>query len=299
MPIWSTRTTAIESLGARFSTAALVSAEARLHAVDNAAVTSEDALSLRAFARRGHLARPVVTVVLDGRARVSLDGAHHWLAPGDALAMPQKAAVVMRQEGARYASLVCECDAARHAAPPDRARPLRLAARDLDAAHAAFDAVRERRRDDGALDAWGEVLGAQGLPVGRLAGAFDDADDPQLQRLSDALDRLLSDLASERLKGSVESQMGLSVRHFQRVVVEFHQRFGFNAEGWIDARNRRRLLLGAGFMTAPGAGAEAVGRAMGFASASAFSKALVNAGLPRPGAVAAAVAALREGDPEA
>ena len=88
--------------------------------------------------------------------------------------------------------------------------------------------------------------------------------------------------------------MGLSVRHFQRVVVEFHQRFGFNAEG-LDRRAQppALLLLGAGFMTAPGAGAEAVGRAMGFASASAFSKALVNAGLPAPGAVAAAVAALR------
>lgn len=294
MPIWSIRTTSIDALGARFSTAAMVSAEARLHAVDNAAVTSEDALSLRAFARRGHLARPVVTAVLEGRARVTLDGAHHWLSPGDALAMPQKAPVVMRQEGARYASLVCECDVARYASAPERARPLRLTASELAAAAAVFEALRAKRHDDAALDAWNVTLAAHGLAMRRLADAFAGDVDPQLQRLCDVLDRLLSDLESERLKGAVESQMGLSVRHFQRVVVEFHQRYGFNAEGWIDARNRRRLLLGAGFMTVPGASAEVVGRAMGFASASAFSKALVNAGLPRPGAIAAEVAAMRE-----
>lgn len=80
------------------------------------------------------------------------------------------------------------------------------------------------------------------------------------------------------------------------MVSEFHPRYGFNADGWIDARNRRRLLLGAGFMTAPGATATRVAPAVGFTSAAAFSRALCNAGLPRPGAIASTVAALREDD---
>ncbi len=296
MPIWSHRSTELVALGAHFSTAAVVCDAARVHAVDNARVTSEDALALRAFARLGHLARPVITAVLHGRARITLDGAHHWLGPGDALVMPQKAPVIMRQEGDRYASLVCECDAALHATVPDAVRRWRLDDRALTAATELFSVVRARREQNlgAALAAWGAATAAAGHAMPTLDGAFGGAVDPQLQRLSAVLDRLLSDLGAEGLKGAVETQMGLSVRHFQRVVVEFHQRFGFNADGWIDARNRRRLLLGAGFMTVDRASSTTVARAMGFASAPAFSRALVNAGLPRPGAIAATVAALRD-----
>ncbi|MGZ3477709.1 MAG: hypothetical protein ACXWUG_30850, partial [Polyangiales bacterium] len=58
-------------------------------------------------------------------------------------------------------------------------------------------------------------------------------------------------------------------------------------------RGRRRLMMGATLMTAPGATVEEVARAVGYASPTAFARALTQAGLPPPGEVARCVASLR------
>src|SRR5438309_664664 len=97
-------------LGAFLSTSAALHPHHRIHAVHNARVVSEDALMLKAFARVGKLARPVCTVLLQGRARITAAGTSVWLGPGDALLMDSKSALVMRQEGDSYASLVLEWD---------------------------------------------------------------------------------------------------------------------------------------------------------------------------------------------
>ncbi len=293
MPLWSYRRTEVASLGAWLSTAARVWTRGRLHAVDNAAVVSEDALSVRAFARAGHLRRPVVTVLLDGAARISLGGDHHWLDPGSMLVAPEKSELLMRQEGARYRSLVLEWEPAWLGPSPDRAHPARVPDGHLDALRSLADELHAGRA--APLDALFDTLRVAGLDVAPDVDLYEPVPE-QHQRLGATLDALLSDLSRVTLKSALDERMGLSARQFQRIVTEFHQRYGFNATSWVDARNRRRLLLGAAFLTAPGATATVVAPAMGFTSAAAFSKALVNAGLPRPGDVAAMVSALREGD---
>ena len=52
------------------------------------------------------------TVLLDGAARVSFGPDHHWLGPGAVLVAPEKSELLMRQEGARYRSLVLEWEPA-------------------------------------------------------------------------------------------------------------------------------------------------------------------------------------------
>jgi AraC-like DNA-binding protein len=292
LSLWSYRRTEIAALGAWLSTAARVWSRGRLHAVDNAAVVSEDALSVRAFARAGHLRRPVATVLLDGAARVSFGRDHHWLDPGAVLVAPEKSDLLMRQEGARYRSLVLEWEPAWLGPSPDRVRDARVPDGHLPALRALADALHAGAAPLGALF---DALGDAGLAFAPGAD-LDEPAPPQHQRLCATLDALLSDLSRETLKSALDERMGLSARQFQRLVTEFHRRYGFNATSWLDARNRRRLLVGAAFLTAPGATAAAVAPAMGFTSAAAFSKALVNAGLPRPRDVASVVSALRPGD---
>lgn len=296
MPLCSFRRTSVASIDAWLSTAARAWTWGRLHAVENNAVVSEDAISLRAFARAGHLARPVVTLLLDGVARISFGDEHHWLAPGDALVMPEKSPLAMRQEGAPYRSLVFEWEAGRFGVAPARIRRLRVRDEALAPLRAFSTELREPDASLAPLEGYFEALASAGLAFGRERRELDEAVPARQQQLCASLDALLSKLDEETLKSQLDEQMGLSARQFQRLVVEFHARYGFNATNWVDARNRRRLLLGVAFMTVPGATARAVAPALGFTSPAAFSKALANAGLPRPSEVAAVVASMRSGD---
>ena len=52
-------------------------------------------------------------------------------------------------------------------------------------------------------------------------------------------------------------------------------------------------MVGACFMTTPGVTVEEVARAVGYASPTAFARAMATAGLPPPGEVAVTVASVR------
>lgn len=85
------------------------------------------------------------------------------------------------------------------------------------------------------------------------------------------------------------TRLGLSTRQLNRLIADYNERYGFNAGGWIDTRNRRRLMFGATFMTVPGATAKDVAQLVGYQSASAFTRALKSAGLPPPSTIAGEV----------
>ncbi len=299
--IVSHRRTALEARGAYLETHALVHTTYRVHVVRNDRVVSEDRLLLRAFDRKGALGRPVVTVVLDGAARLEAYDRIEWLGVGRVSAIEAKGAVTMRQSrsGERYEALVIEWDPGSLApARPHGFEVHALAAERLAVVRAAADALASpssgAERAAAELGAVLDVLREVGLPfVARAPETLVEEVSPQSARLATALDDLLSDLRRRPMAVDLHQVLGLSLRQVNRLVLEFNRRYGFNAVGWRDTRGRRRLMIGATLMTTSGATVEEVARAVGYASATAFARAMARAGLPPPGEVARAVEALR------
>lgn len=134
---------------------------------------------------------------------------------------------------------------------------------------------------------------AAGAPLSSWSADDLDEEVPEaVLRVGRALDETLSNLAGRPMVIDLDRILGLSSRQVQRVVRSFNERFGFNALGWRDTLNRRRTLIGAAMMTAPGATTDAIARAMGYASPAAFCRAMAGASLPSPGNIARHVKAL-------
>ena len=289
----------MEALDAWLETHAAVHTKYRVHVVRNRNVVSEDALSMRAFDRKGQIGRPVVTVILDGHARLGAYEQRRWLARGDVSVIESKAAITMRQSraGEPFSSVAIEWELGALGAT----RPAGFSVRALSPA--ALEVVeaqaRVLSRADTPVDAAARAI-AQILAALRDAGAPFDAplDDPgalieevpdQTLRLAGALDALLSDLRKRPMVVDLDQVLGLSTRQINRVVAAFNARYGFNSVGWLDTRSRRRLMMGAALMTAPGADTETVSAAVGYGSPAAFGRALGEAGLPSPATIARAV----------
>lgn len=294
---FSHRTVDLPEASALLATHAVVHSGYRVHAVLRENVVSEDGLLTRGFDRLGALGRPVATALLEGRARLRLPGHERWLAPGDLCVLADKAALLMRQEGPRYRSLVLEWEPGAWGARPEA--PISVTALPAEARRAlealSLDLAAEAPPVAAARSlplAW-STLRALGVPLVETdADRLREPVSEPLLRLGRALDAMCSNLRGAPMLVDLEASLGLSTRQINRLVQDFNARFGFNAGGWRDTRNRWRLLMGATLMTASGATPEGVARAVGFASAATFSRALANVGLPPPGEIAAAVRAL-------
>jgi AraC-like DNA-binding protein len=290
--IVSRRITAIAELNASLATHALVHSAFRLHIVRNRGIVSEDRLSLRAFERKGHLGRPVLTVVLEGRARLDCEGRSVWLEPGDVSVLPHKDAVVMRQDGSRFESLAIEWEPGTLGARPRGWQTSKLPRGALERLRSHVCAVSDAGPDADTRASSARfaiivaLLRSFGAPFERVEpGALVDDVPQHMAALSQALDGTLSRLAEGPSMLDLDRALGVTPRHLQRLVASFHERYGFNATTWRDALNRRRLLFGASMMTAGGSTTERVALAMGYGSATAFCRALAQAGLPSPSAV--------------
>jgi hypothetical protein len=298
---FSHRMVTLPEVQGRLATHAVVHSSYRIHVVDREQVVSDDAFHLRGFDRVGAKGRPIATILLGGRALLRVRGEPHWLEPGEMSIVAAKGDIVMRQEPP-YASVVCEWEPGplgerpvapflRQRVPPDRLAAIAAMATSLrtravaEGVFGAPDAVL-------VVETW-NVLREAGVPV--AAAGPDTLVEPVREpflRLARALDDAHSNLRGTPMSVDLESALGLSARQVNRLVQEFNERYGFNSGGWRDTRNRWRLLVGSTLLTAPGATAEAVARAVGFASGATFSRALTNAGFPPPGEIAAAVRAL-------
>jgi AraC-like DNA-binding protein len=296
----SHRTVVLPEASALLATHAVVHSGYRVHVVVRENVISEDALLSRGFDRRGAKGRPVATVLLEGRARLRLPEGDHWLEPGEICVLESKAPLMMRQEGPRYRSVVCEWEPGVFGERPSASISVaRVPGASLAALAAFAGALGDERADIAGvareLPRLWSTLTALGVPLAGAEGRLVEPMDEPVLRLARALDALLSNLQGGPMMVDLSEVLGLSARQINRLVLEFNARYGFNASGWRDTRNRWRLLMGATLMTAPGASPDAVARAVGFASAATFSRALANVGLPPPGGIAAAVRALGEG----
>lgn len=283
-------------LNAWLSTAALLHRAYRVHAVDNRAVISEDALMLRAFDRAGFVGRPCLTVLLEGRARISAYGQHRWLDAPSALVMDYKSAIVMRQQGVRYRALVLEWDVT-----DDNRRPKPFQSIDDPAvflqAELLWGQLREAKSGLhsppllATLEATLAALAHAGFGVqdGAVLPLVEPVDEATLQ-LSLALDRALSAMDDQPMVIDLSDSLQLSPRHVQRLVSAFHARYGFNARSWQDTRRRRRVMMGAALMTTEHASPVYVSHVVGYRSPQAFARALAQAGLPSPLQIRAEVA---------
>jgi hypothetical protein len=292
----SHRCVEVPELRARVSTHAVLHSRYRLHAVHNTRVVCEDAVVMPSFDRRGHVTRPIATLLLDGAARVGAHGRRVWIAAGDVLAMDEKSAIVMRQEGERYAALTFEWDPAWLGPRPEPFQEARMGDRARVDLEAVFAELALGEASTGAVVRVVAALREAGVALRLPAPAECDEPAPdKTAALATALDGLFSRLDDQPMLADLERVLGVSTRQLNRLIASFNERYGFNAGGWRDARNRRRLFVGAALMTAPGATGEGVARAVGYRTLSAFTHALTEAGLPSPSAIAGVVASLRDG----
>ncbi len=293
----SVRRVTVPEIDAAVATTALVHTGYRVHVIHNQRVVCDDDLFLPSMARIGRISRPVLTVIIAGRARIRAHGYERWLDAGDVVLLPVKA-VSMRQEGSPFRSIAIEWDSgtlgATAIATPETHRLDSVAFARISSLAETLETCTNAATASLVLADIVSLLRAQGAPFTR-AGAKDLVEpvaDPVV-RLGRALDVVLSRLAQAPALVDLDTALGLSVRHMNRVITQFNRRYGFNSLGWRDTRNRRRLLVGATMMTAPGARTELVARAMGYSSPTGFCHALGLAGLPSPGATAEVVDKLR------
>jgi len=289
--IRSHRSVEATRLRAYLTTHALVHPKLRLHAVRNGNVISEDALLLRAFHRAGAVGRPVVTIVLEGHGTVRAYGREACVTAGDLLAMDFKGAISMRQEGVRYEALAFEWDPELLGPRPGAFFQRRLGGAELVRARSVWRMiVSGEGTPESLIHETIAVMVSTGLDLRTpAASVLEDPVPESTRKMARALDLALSNLEGQPMTADLEKLLGLSARQVNRLVAAYNLRYGFNSVGWRDTRNRRRLMMGATFMTAPGASVTEVARFVGYRSPTAFARALADAGMPPPKAIAGIV----------
>lgn len=293
----STRSLLLPDCDASMRTRALVHRHYRAHLVENRGVVSEDLLFAPRFERAGPLLRPVLTVVLEGRARFrARDGSERWLQAGDLALLPSRDHALVRTEGERYRSVVLEWEPGAFGGRPafEVGALARAAAESLELHARALSEEQDPERTAEHLASLWSLLRAQGAPLLPAASGdlFEALPEPQ-RALGRLLDRLLSDLTLRPGKVDLADGTGLSERQLSRSVSAFNARFGFQGAHWRDTLLRRRVLAGAALMTAAGARTERLSELLGYGSPAAFCRAMAQAGMPSPGSIARHVRGLR------
>lgn len=282
----TTRVHRFAALDACFEVHAAVQADLRVHAIAARRLVSDDAVLLPVFPRTGP-DRGFVTVILEGRALVRTAEGKRRLAPGDTFHLPSKLGFQWRFEADPvYRSLVVDVGIERPDVPvdPGWAPPL------VEPAETLWRALREGSDPVmPAVAAYLAHLAAAGAPF--TPPPLDGDVPPGLAAVSAALDAQICDLSTRPMQVDLEARLGRSPRQVSRLVRALHRRYGFNADGWIDARNRHRLMLAAALLADPERRVRDVAAAVGYGSPQSMARAFAHAGLPAPRDVAAAIRA--------
>jgi AraC-like DNA-binding protein len=238
--------------------------------------------------------RPVATVILEGRALLRLNGKRIWVEAGQAFTLASKTDFSMRQEpakqGAAYRSLVIEWDAALGGTRSKIAGPGRL--QSAEQVWTLLRAAPMAQQDCLSQS----VLAARtfGFDIPALAPERETRSDARSQSLCSAIDAALSNLALDPKQIDLEASTGLSSRQLRRSIEVLHETYGYNAASWIDARNRRRLMVASTLMTQEGIRVSDVAAQVGYKSPQVMARAFVLAGYPPPSGVRALIKALRQ-----
>lgn len=289
----SRRVSRAPRLGAALESIALAHSRFRLDVVRHRNVVCDERLFAHAFERRGRVDRPHLIVVLEGRARLDRPEGAQWLEPGGLALLPDRRACLVRREGSRFTSLALEWDPGTLGGAVADPRRGRLTGGELARLRATVEDLADTPLvHDGAtrLAAMLALLRTAGVPLeAHRAPQLAEPTPVHVALLSRALDQLLSDLATQPMVVDLEQALGVSPRHLQRLVAAYHERYGFDADGWRDALHRRRLQVAAALMTAPSARADLVASTVGYGSPAALCRAFAEVQLPSPTGVRAAV----------
>ena len=294
----SVRSNVFLALDAAIESHALLHRSFRVHAFHARNVILDDALFLRAFARLGQLDRSVVTCVLEGQACVTTGASRSWVSAGEGFWLARKAPLALRCEATpTYRTLVFEwAGAPANAAPAqttfalDAARPTAEWLWHALRAPIALPPIRRR-----LVRLFGE-LQTLGVPLQPPDNLVEHVP-PRLAQISAVLDEQLSQLDAKPMTVDLQERLGLSMRQLSRLVRELHERFGFNADGWIDVRNRRRTMLAVALLSTGTASVADVARAVGYSGAQVMARALATAGLPTPRSIASVLREMRAAAP--
>jgi hypothetical protein len=269
--------------------------------VDNRNITNEEALFSREMTRRQRRRmRPVVAVLLNGEARVRAFGRERWLEAGQMFMAGAIDEIELREQGASFRSFSFEWDPAigSNGAPVGQLDHGALTPSGLETLRLITERLLQPSISTGEstvhLDRALAVLSAEGLkttlpPLASIA----TAPYPHDARLLGALDKMLSGLTDRPMVVDLERELDVSARHVTRLLSSFNVRYDYGATSWRAIRRWRQLKAGTAFMTHRGATPTLVARRVGYGSISAFSRALADAGLPRPTRVREAVRALQ------
>jgi AraC-like DNA-binding protein len=290
----SVRSTVLPMFDAAIETHALVAARFRIHAVNLRGMISEDLLHLRAFPRLGQIRRPVATVVLDGRALLRLNGERTWVEAGQAFTLASKTDFSMRQEpgpkGGSYRSFMVEWDSALGSV-----RSAVVKAGNVQNIERVWALLRSSALSKTSTLAQ-SVFAVRnfGLNVPELKTEPATRCDARSQKLCSAIDRALSNLTLDPKQVDLEASTGLSARQLRRSIELLHETYGYNAASWIDARNRRRLMVASTLMTRDDVRVAEVAALVGYKSPQVMARAFVLAGYPPPSSVRALVHVMQQ-----
>ena len=251
-----------------------------LRCTDYPGVIVDERVLTRAFPSVGRVTRPIIYVPLRGRMILDRDGTKVVVLPGQALIASEQAHIVPRCEDTHYLDLEWEPGFA----GSERPATTEVRKVDLDRAHELASRLREDASPQtGPLDFAFDLFRSLGAPLGGLsASALEGAPSAGDQRLARALEEQLSHLREQPMTVDVARQTGLSPRQLQRTIAAFHERYGFNARTWRDARNRWRVQIAAVLFSHAEATAKEVAEEVGYRSATALARAFALAGLPPP-----------------
>lgn len=268
----------VADLGAHHEVVAWIEERMRIHVVRTSRLTCDDRLYQLAFGRADAGSRSLVTLVLSGELFVDTGASCVRCGPGQGIYLPTKGELLVRTEGERYEALVLEWDAHERAPQQTLTHDPRIT---QPLANLLVGAPKPEPHTFAALlRAVDEVAPARLVrPSGPRTAAPKTL---RAQEIADALDAVLSSLDTHPMATDLEERLGVSGRQVTRMVEAFRERYGYGALNWLDARNRRRLMLAATLLTAEGARVAEVARAVGYQRPETMARAFATAGLPKP-----------------
>lgn len=166
-----------------------------------------------------------------------------------------------------------------HQRPPS-AVPLKLTDRTLarEVAVALDDDARPARR---VIELGVDLFQSAGVDLASVDTTIVEPEAADLL-LAKALQAQINDLRDSATTTSLGDATGLSARQLQRVTKRFCERYGLNAAGWRDMRNRCRVQLAAFMLSLPHLSVGRIARDVGYSSVNALARAFADHGLPAP-----------------